>query len=135
MDLQLNGKTALVTGSTAGIGYAIAERLAREGAAQMALARGLAETTAGTGITVNSILPGPTRSEGVEVFIKQMAAGKDEAAAEEEFFRAIRPSSLRKRFAAPGEIAPLVAYVCSPLAAATNGAALRVDGGVVRSIL
>lgn len=105
--------------------------------AQIALARGLAETTAGTGITVNSVLPGPTRSEGVGTFVKQMAEarGVDEKTMEAEFFQTARPSSLLKRFAEVEEIAPLVAYVCSPLASATNGAALRVDGGVMRSIL
>ncbi len=104
--------------------------------AQVALARGLAETTAGTGITVNSVLPGPTRSEGVGTFVQQMAQarGVSEKAKEDEFFQTTRPSSLLKRFAAPEEIAPLVAYLCSPLASATNGAALRVDGGVVRSL-
>jgi NAD(P)-dependent dehydrogenase (short-subunit alcohol dehydrogenase family) len=105
--------------------------------AQIALARGLAETTAGTNVTVNSVLPGPTRSEGVEKFVQDMAKGQgtDEAGIEAEFFRSIRPSSLLKRFATPEEVAAMVAYVCSPRASATNGAALRVDGGVVRSII
>lgn len=105
--------------------------------AQIALARGLAETTAGTGVTVNSVLPGPTRSEGVEQFVQDLAKskGSDEASVEKEFFRTIRPSSLLKRFATPEEVASIVVYVCSPLASATNGAALRVDGGVVRSIV
>jgi NAD(P)-dependent dehydrogenase (short-subunit alcohol dehydrogenase family) len=105
--------------------------------AQIALARGLAEMTAGTGVTVNSVLPGPTRSEGVEQFVKDMAKSKgtDEAGVEAEFFRSIRPSSLLKRFATPEEVAAMVVYVCSPRASATNGAALRVDGGVVRSIV
>src|SRR3984885_2045378 len=104
--------------------------------AQIALARGLAETTAGTNVTVNSVLPGPTRSEGVEKFVQDMAKGQgtDEAGIEAEFFRLIRPSSLLKRFATPEEVAAMVAYVCSPRASATNGAALRVDGGGVRSI-
>src|SRR5207302_8100234 len=105
--------------------------------AQIALARGLAEMTAGTGVTVNSVLPGPTRSEGVEQFVKDLSKqqGSDEAAFEKEFFRSVRPSSLLKRFASPEEVAAMVVYVCSPLASATNGAALRVDGGVVRSIV
>jgi len=104
---------------------------------QIALARGLAETTRGTGVTVNSVLPGPTRSEGVEGFVKNMAAqqGKTPAEIEKEFFRTVRPSSLLQRFATNEEVSNLVAYVASPLSAATNGAALRVDGGVVRSIL
>ena len=105
--------------------------------AQLAIARGLAETTAGTGVTVNSVLPGPTRSEGVEQFVRDMAAHQktDEAAVEREFFKSVRPSSLLKRFATPEEVAAMVTYVCSPVASATNGAALRVDGGVVRSII
>jgi len=104
---------------------------------QIALARGLAETTIGTGVTVNSVLPGPTRSEGVEGFVKNMAKeqGKSPAQVEKEFFQNVRPSSLIQRFATNEEVANLVAYVASPLSSATNGAALRVDGGVVRSIL
>jgi NAD(P)-dependent dehydrogenase (short-subunit alcohol dehydrogenase family) len=104
---------------------------------QIALARGLAETTSGTGVTVNSVLPGPTRSEGVGEFVKNMAKqqGKSAAEVEKEFFRNVRPSSLLQRFATNEEVANLVTYVASPLSSATNGAALRVDGGVVRSIL
>jgi NAD(P)-dependent dehydrogenase (short-subunit alcohol dehydrogenase family) len=105
--------------------------------AQIAIARGMAETTAGTGVTVNSVLAGPTASEGVEVFVRRTAAARnvDAAAVEKEFFRSMRPSSLLKRFATPEEVAVTVAFVCSPLSSATNGAALRADGGVVRSIL
>ena len=104
---------------------------------QVALARGLAETTAGTGVTVNSVLAGPTRSEGVEKFIADVASSKNITAAqvEQEFFRTVRPSSLLKRFATPEEVAAMVAFVASPLSSATNGAALRADGGVLRSIL
>lgn len=105
--------------------------------AQIALARGLAETTAGTGVTVNSVLPGPTRSEGVEQFVADMAKtqGTDKDTVEKEFFRSVRPSSLLKRFATPEEVAAMVVYVCSQAASATNGAALRVDGGVIRAIV
>jgi len=105
--------------------------------AQIALARGVAETTAGTGVTVNSVLPGPTRSEGVERFVQDVAKeqGTDAASFEAEFFRTIRPSSLLKRFETTEEVAAMVVYVCSPRASATNGSALRVDGGVVRSIV
>ena len=104
--------------------------------AQLAVARGLAETTAGTGVTVNSVLPGPTASEGVREFVSQMADAQktDAAGVERDFFENVRPSSLLKRFATPEEVAAMVTFVVSPLAAATNGAALRVDGGVVRSI-
>lgn len=101
--------------------------------AQIAVARGLAELSAGTGVTVNSILPGPTRSDGVDEFVKQLSGGKPFAEFEKEFFEKIRPTSLIKRFATTEEVANLVAYVCSPLSSATNGAALRVDGGCVKS--
>src|SRR6266436_7856053 len=103
---------------------------------QVALARGLAETTAGTAVTVNSILAGPTRSEGVEDFIASMAKSGNNSPAEVErdFFKTARPSSLLQRFATTDEVAALVAFVASPLSSATNGAALRAEGGVVRSI-
>ena len=104
--------------------------------AQIALARGLAETLAGTGITVNSVLPGPTRSEGVGTFVRQMAEQQNvsEAEMEKQFFRTARPTSLLRRFISPEEVANMVVYVCSPAASATTGSALRVDGGVVRAI-
>jgi NAD(P)-dependent dehydrogenase (short-subunit alcohol dehydrogenase family) len=103
--------------------------------AQIAIARGLAESVVGTGITVNSILPGPTRSEGVETFVAQMGGGGDSAAFEAEFFKSVRPSSLLKRFATVEEVASTIVYLCSPMASATTGAAVRADGGVVRAIL
>jgi NAD(P)-dependent dehydrogenase (short-subunit alcohol dehydrogenase family) len=231
MDLQLKNKTALVTGSTAGIGLAIAQALVKEGAsvivngrtqprvdeavkksdilvnnlgifepkpfdqiadddwrrffevnvlsgvrlsrhyirsmrqnnwgrivfissesglqipaemihygmtktAQLAISRGLAETTAGTAVTVNAVLPGPTASEGVIEFVDKLAKdqGTSRDSFEREFFRSARPSSIIQRFATPEEVAVAVAFVCSPLASAINGTALRVDGGVVRSI-
>jgi NAD(P)-dependent dehydrogenase (short-subunit alcohol dehydrogenase family) len=104
--------------------------------AQLAVARGLAETTAGTGVTVNSVLPGPTRSEGVATFVEQMAQqrGIDFATMERGFFQSARPSSLLQRFATVEEVANMIVYISSVAASATNGAALRVDGGVVRAI-
>ena len=105
--------------------------------AQLAIARGLAETTVGTQVTVNSVLPGPTASEGVETFVGQLAEekGLTPEAMEAEFFEHARPSSLLKRFIEPEEVANLIVYLSSHASAATNGAAVRVDGGVVRSIL
>jgi len=104
---------------------------------QVALARGLAETTAGSSVTVNSVLAGPTRSEGVEQFIEDMATqqGKSPDIVEKEFFESVRPSSLIKRFVSIEEVASMVVFLASPLAAATNGAAVRVEGALVRSIL
>jgi NAD(P)-dependent dehydrogenase (short-subunit alcohol dehydrogenase family) len=103
---------------------------------QVALARGLAETTAGTAVTVNSVLAGPTRSEGVEKFLIDMARAKNVTPEEieKEFFRTARPSSLLQRFATTDEVAALVTFIASPVSSATNGAALRAEGGVVRSI-
>ena len=104
--------------------------------AQIAIARGLAETCEGTNVTVNSVLPGPTASEGVTEFVSNLATQQKMSAAEfeKEFFKNARPSSILKRFIEPHEIANVVAFVCSPLASAINGAAVRADGGVVRSI-
>jgi NAD(P)-dependent dehydrogenase (short-subunit alcohol dehydrogenase family) len=104
--------------------------------AQLAVARGLAETLAGTGVTVNSVLPGPTASEGVGGFMARMAAGRgvDAATVEREFFATARPSSILRRFATPEEVAAMIVYVCGAQASATTGAALRVDGGVVRAV-
>jgi NAD(P)-dependent dehydrogenase (short-subunit alcohol dehydrogenase family) len=104
---------------------------------QLALARGLAETTVNTAVTVNSVLPGPTASEGVEGFVEGLARAKGATPeqVEKEFFDKMRPGSLLKRFATTNEVASLVTYLASPLSSATNGAALRVEGGVLRSIL
>ncbi len=104
--------------------------------AQLAISRGLAETTAGTNVTVNTVMPGPTGSEGVLGFVDQLASQQksDRASVEREFFTSMRPTSLLKRMIEPKEIGAFVAFICSPLASATNGAALRADGGVVRSI-
>jgi NAD(P)-dependent dehydrogenase (short-subunit alcohol dehydrogenase family) len=105
--------------------------------AQIAVARGIAESVAGTGVTVNSILAGPTESEGVAGFVEAMAKQqkKSKGKIEKEFFEHVRPSSLLKRFATVDEVAAMATYVASELSSATNGAALRVDGGVVRAIL
>ena len=105
--------------------------------AQLSLSRGLAQTAAGTGVTVNSVLPGPTRSEGVGTFVAQMSKdrGITPEEMEKDFFIHGRPSSLIKRFLTTEEIADLVAFVCSPKASGITGAQLRADGGVVSSIL
>jgi NAD(P)-dependent dehydrogenase (short-subunit alcohol dehydrogenase family) len=104
--------------------------------AQLAVARGLAEAVAGTAITVNSILPGPTKSRGVTDFVDALAKseGKSFEEFEKEFFQRVRPTSLIKRFADPSEVASLVAYVASPLSSASTGAPFRVEGGVVKSV-
>lgn len=101
--------------------------------AQLAVSRGIAETCAGTGVTCNAVLPGPTHSDGVEEFVAKLSGGAPFAEFEREFFKSARPSSLLRRFATTEEVANLVAFVSSPLSSATNGAALRVDGGVVRA--
>jgi NAD(P)-dependent dehydrogenase (short-subunit alcohol dehydrogenase family) len=105
--------------------------------AQVSIARGMAESLVGTNVTVNSILPGPTASEGVTAFIGQMAAarGIDRATMEHDFFKTARPSSLLQRFTTNDEIAAMIVYLCSVRASATTGSALRVDGGVIRAIL
>jgi NAD(P)-dependent dehydrogenase (short-subunit alcohol dehydrogenase family) len=104
--------------------------------AQIALARGIAESLAGTGITVNSVLPGPTKSEGVGTFVRRMAEQQhlSEAEMEQQFFEHARPTSLLKRFLSPDEVANLIVFLCTPAASGTTGSALRVDGGVVRAI-
>lgn len=102
--------------------------------AQLAVARGLAELTAGTAVTVNCVLPGPTRSEGVEEFVDKLSGGKPFAEFEEEFFQTVRPTSLIKRFETVDEIAHVVTFVCSPLASSMNGSAIRAEGGLVKAI-
>ena len=104
--------------------------------AQLAIARGLAEQTRGTGVTVNSVLPGPTRSEGIVDFIQSVVDNRDapEAEREAEFFRTMRPLSLIRRLIEADEIGSMVAYLASPLAAVTNGAAIRAEGGIVPTI-
>jgi NAD(P)-dependent dehydrogenase (short-subunit alcohol dehydrogenase family) len=104
--------------------------------AQLAISRGLAETVPGSGVTVNAVLPGPTRSEGALVFLEQIAQerGIDVKKIEAEVLKTLRPSSLLKRMATSEEVANLVVYLCGEPASATTGAALRVDGGVVRAV-
>jgi NAD(P)-dependent dehydrogenase (short-subunit alcohol dehydrogenase family) len=103
-------------------------------AAELALVNGIAQLTRGTSVTVNAVLPGPTASEGVTEFVGRLASNAKQTPAEfeKEFFRSVRPTSLLQRFATVEEVANMVVYVCSPLASATNGAVVRVDGGVVR---
>jgi NAD(P)-dependent dehydrogenase (short-subunit alcohol dehydrogenase family) len=104
--------------------------------AQLAVSRGLAEMTRGTAVTVNSVLPGPTLSEGVETFVKDLARqnGQSMEEAASNFVKQHRPTSLLQRFASVEEIANMVLYVASKEASATNGAALRVEGGIVNTI-
>ncbi len=106
-------------------------------AAQLSISRALAEASKGTGVTVNAVLPGPTRTEGSRAFTERLAReqGIDEAQVERNYFADERPASLIQRFIDPAEVAATIAYLCSPLAAATNGSSVRVDGGIVRSIV
>jgi NAD(P)-dependent dehydrogenase (short-subunit alcohol dehydrogenase family) len=105
--------------------------------AQLAVSRGLSELTKGTQVTVNCVLPGPTKSEGVETFVEQLAAssGVTAAQAESDFFKTSRPTSLLQRFTSVDEVARLITYVSSPLSSGTNGSALKVDGGVAKFII
>src|SRR5712675_1460633 len=105
--------------------------------AQLAVARGLAQAMAGTGVTVNAVLPGPTRSKGVGDFLREMSKGSQQSAEtiEKDFIAQNRPSSLIRRFATPEEVANMVVFVCSEQASATTGSALRVDGGVIQYIV
>jgi NAD(P)-dependent dehydrogenase (short-subunit alcohol dehydrogenase family) len=105
--------------------------------AMLAVSRGMAELTKGTGVTVNAVLPGPTRSEGVDTFLEQVAAEQHitPQQAEQDFFKTMRPTSLIQRFAGVDEVAAMVVFLCSPLSSATNGAAVRADGGVVKTII
>ena len=104
-------------------------------AAELALVNGIAQLTRGTGVTVNAVLPGPTASEGVTEFVTRLSsqASQTPEQFEKQFFHSVRPTSLLQRFASVNEVANMVAYLCSPLASATNGSAVRVDGGVVRA--
>jgi NAD(P)-dependent dehydrogenase (short-subunit alcohol dehydrogenase family) len=103
--------------------------------AQLAIARGLAELTRGTNVTVNSVLPGPTLSEGVGGFIENMAKDQQKSIEEieKDFFNTIRPTSIIQRFLTTEEVANMVTYLASPLAAATNGAAIRAEGGLLKT--
>ncbi|WP_276503555.1 SDR family NAD(P)-dependent oxidoreductase [Terrimonas pollutisoli] len=105
--------------------------------AQLSISRGLAELTKGTNVTVNSILPGPTKSKGVGTFIEDLSKANNGSVeqVEKDFFTNMRPTSLLRRFASIEEVADTVVYFSSPLASATNGAAIRTDGGLIRSIL
>jgi NAD(P)-dependent dehydrogenase (short-subunit alcohol dehydrogenase family) len=133
--LQRNWGRVIFISSESGI--QIPEEMIHYGmtkAAELALVNGISQLTRGTGVTVNGVLPGPTASEGVTEFVGRMASSARQTpdAFEKEFFRSVRPTSLLQRFASVDEVANMVAYLCSPLASATNGSAARVDGGVVR---
>jgi len=106
-------------------------------AAQISISRGIAESTKGSGVTVNAVLPGPTRTEGSRAFTEKLAAelGIPEAQVERNYFEHDRPGSLLQRFITADEVGTTITYLCSPLAAATNGAAIRVDGGVVQTMV
>jgi NAD(P)-dependent dehydrogenase (short-subunit alcohol dehydrogenase family) len=134
MDLHLRGKRALVTGSTAGIGFATALGLAREGAAVVVNGR-TCERADEAAERIRKMVPG-AQVQGVATFVERMAdkRGADFETMEKEFFEHTRPSSLLRRFATVEEVANMIVYVCSEAASATNGAALRVDCGVVRAI-
>ncbi|MDR6903655.1 SDR family oxidoreductase [Rhizobium miluonense] len=104
--------------------------------AQLAISRGLAETVSGTGVTVNSVLPGPTSSEIMSTWMKATATseGITQKQAEQNFVKTMRPTSLLQRFTTTEEVANMVVYLCSEQASGTTGAAMRVDGGVLRQI-
>jgi NAD(P)-dependent dehydrogenase (short-subunit alcohol dehydrogenase family) len=148
MDLRLRGKRAIVTGGSAGIGLAVARLLVEvhpdmihygvTKTEQLVVSRGLAEKTKGTRVTENSLLPGgPTRSEAIVEFLRSRASTPNATPeqAEKQHFERDRPTSLIQRMAEDGEVASLDTYLASPLAAATNGAAIRVEGGILRGIL
>lgn len=104
--------------------------------AQLSISRGMAELTRGTGVTVNSILPGPTKSRGIVGFIDDLSKTADTTTdqVETDFFKNMRPNSILQRFASVEEVADTTVYYCSPLAAATNGAAIHVEGGLIKTI-
>ena len=134
--LQRNWGRVIFVSSESGV--QIPEEMIHYGmtkAAEIALVNGLARLTRGTAVTVNAVLPGPTASEGVTDFVGALAVNLKQTPGEfeKEFFRSVRPTSLLQRFATVDEVAHTVAFLCSPLASATNGAAVRVDGGVVRA--
>ncbi len=134
--LQRNWGRVIFVSSESGV--QIPEEMIHYGmtkAAEIALVNGLARLTRGTAVTVNAVLPGPTASEGVTDFVDTLARGAKQTSAEfeKEFFRSVRPTSLLQRFATVDEVANMVAFLCSPLASATNGAAVRTDGGVLRA--
>ena len=136
--LKKNWGRIIFTSSESGIN--IPEEMIHYGVtktAQLAVSRGLAELTKGTAVTVNAVLPGPTKSEGAGNFLEKVAKQQNMTGEEieKDFFTHGRPTSLLQRFASVDEIANLIVYVASPLSSATNGAALRVDGGVVKTII